>query len=167
MKAKIIILFVLIGASLIGWSIYAFQRLTTPETTEKEIARAFPKDSYSTFMNANKLTLYSLKKGEAAENFHGYAVLGKTQIDTMSHQLELKSAFIRAMARAKGADCFSPRHGLRAELDGKTVDVVISFECEKFLVYSENEEGGGGVHSRDLESPFNQILKNAGIEITK
>jgi hypothetical protein len=171
MNVKIAILFLLIAVSLIGWGIFVFQRLTIPETTMAEIKRAFPADSYQIFLNSSKLTLYALKperQTEAAENFHGYQISGKTEIDTVQHQKDVKGALIRGMAGAKPADCFNPRHALRAIGDnGKIVDVAISFECGKFLVYSDGAQSEGGVKAEDLEAPFNQILQNAGIETAK
>ena len=171
MNVKIAILFLLIAVSLIGWGIFVFQRLTIPETTMAEIKRAFPADSYQIFLNSSKLTLYALKperQTEAAENFHSYQILGKTEIDTVQHQKDVKGAFIRGMAGAKPADCFNPHHALRAVGDnGKIVDVAISFECGKFVVYSDGASSEGGVKAEDLEAPFDQILRNAGIEIAK
>lgn len=171
MKVKIAILFLLISVSLIGWGIYAFQRLTTPETTMAEINRAFPADSYQSFLKAEKLTLYALKperQNETAENFHGFQISGKTVIETVQHQKELKGAFIRQMANAKSSNCFNPRHGLRAVGEnGKTIDLAISFECGKFIVYSDGANGEGAVKAEYLEAPFDQILRNAGIEAAR
>ena len=171
MNVKIAILFLLITVSLVGWGIFVFQRLTIPETTMAEIKRAFPADSYQIFLNSSKLTLYALKperQTEAAENFHSYQILGKTEIDILQHQKDVKGALIRGMAGAKPADCFNPRHALRAIGDnGKIVDVAISFECGKFVVYSDSAQSEGGVKAEDLEAPFNQILQNAGIETAK
>jgi hypothetical protein len=167
MNAKIVILFVLIGACLVGWAIFGFQRLTVPQTTMAEIQRAFPADSYQVYQKGDKVTLYALKPETAAENFRGYGVVGKTEIQNIQHQTELKVAFIRGMGQAVSKDCFNPRHGLRVEANEKTVDLVISFECGKFAVLMDDQKGEGAVSAADLESPFNQILKNAGIETTK
>lgn len=171
MRFKIGILFLLISVSLIGWLIYAFQRITTPETTMDDINRAFPKGTYQSFLNANKLTLFALKpesRSDAPENFHGFPVAGKTEIEAVEHQKELKGAFVREMAAAKPADCFKPRHGLKVVGEnGKTIDLAISFECGKFVVYSDGASGEGGVKPENLEAPFDQILRNAGIEVGK
>ena len=167
MKIRFAVFFLLVAASLAGWGIYAFQKLTTPELKMAEIERAFPKGSYQLFLNANKLTLYALKpetQANGSENFHNFPVAGKTEIDTVEHQKELKGAFVRGMAGAKPANCFDPRHALRAELEGKTVDIAVSFECGKFIVYSGEAQSEGGVRAENLEAPFNQILRNAGIE---
>lgn len=173
MKFKFFIAAVLVAASLGSWGFFAYQRFTVPETTKAEINRAFPKDSYMAFLSANKLTLYALapekQSGGAAESFHGFPVVGKTEIDTIQHQKELKGAFIREMAEAKSADCFLPRHGLRAVgNNGKTVALAISFECGKFKVYTDGAtETEGSIKAENLEAPFNQILRNAGIEAAK
>jgi hypothetical protein len=170
MQIKIAILFVLITVSVAGWGIYVFQKLTTTETTMAEIQRAFPANSYQLFLNSNKLTLYRLKPEPQTdgEKFRDFTVLGKTEIDTVPHQKELKAAFVTEMAAAKSAGCFNPSHGLRAVADdGKTVDVVVSFECGKFTVYSGDAQSEGGIKAEHLEAPFNQILNNAGIETSK
>ena len=86
MKIRFAVFFLLVAASAVGWGIYAFQKLTTPELTMKEIERAFPKGSYQLFLNADKLTLYALKpepQSNGAENFHNFTVAGKTEIDTV------------------------------------------------------------------------------------
>lgn len=171
MNVKIAILFLLIAVSVGGWGFYAFKKLTTPETTMAEINRAFPSDSYLNFLNSNKLTLYALKperQNETPENFHGFQISGKTEIDTKQHQTELKTAFIREMAGAKVKDCFNPKHGLRAVGDnGKTIDLAVSFECGKFVVYSDGSSGEGAVKPEYLEAPFIQILQMSGIETAK
>lgn len=172
MKFKLIILFVLVSVCLGSWGFFAYQRLTVPETTMTEIKRAFPNDSYMNFLSGKRLTLYALspeKQNAGTENFHGFPVLGKTEIDTLEHQKELKGAFIREMASAKSAECFNPRHGLRAVGEnGKTIDLAISFECGKFKVYTDGAtETEGSVKAENLEAPFNQILRNAGIEAAK
>lgn len=170
MNAKVIILFLLVGISLVGWVVYAFQSATTRQTTMAEVNRAFPPESYQLFLKAEKLTLYLLKPESTnadAEKFQGYEVAGKTEIAEVRHQKELKGAFIREMAGAKGAECFNPRHGLRVVSEEKTIDLVISFECNKFVTHFGNEKSEGAVNAQYLESPFNQILQNAGVGVAK
>lgn len=170
MNAKVIILFLLVGISLVGWVVYAFQSAATRQTTMAEVNRAFPPESYRLFLKAEKLTLYALKPESTntdAEKFQGYEVAGKTEIAEVKHQKELKGAFIREMAGAKGAACFNPRHGLRVETEGKTIEIVICFECGNFAVHFGDEKGKGAVNAQYLESPFNQILQNAGISVAQ
>lgn len=168
MNTKLIILFVLIGVSLVGWAVYGIQRLTTPDVTLEEINRAFPKGSYEAFLKSEKLTLFALnpeKAAEGAENLQGWAIVGKVPVPELRYQNELKAAFIREMARAKAAACFNPRHGLRAETDdGKTIDLIICFECNSFQVHYGSERANGAINKTYLEDPFNQILKISGIE---
>lgn len=170
MKPKVIILFLLVVVSVSGWCYYAFQKFSAKQATKEEISRAFPKDSYAVFMVNEKLTLYALKpesQNTNADNFHGFGILSKTEIDTKEHQKELKTAFVEEMAGAKSAACFNPRHALRAEANGKMIDLAISFECGKFIVYAGDETGEGGISGSNLEQPFNQILQNAGIRSEK
>ena len=62
--------------------------------------------------------------------------------------------------------CFNPRHGIRATHDGKTVELVICFECSSFDIYSGSE---GSVEKtkhllvgKSPEATFNKVLKDAG-----
>jgi hypothetical protein len=170
MNRRLIIFIAVVIVSLAGWTFLAVQSFLTKQTTKAEIQKAFPADSHPVFMNADKLTLYSLKpekQTNSAESFHDYVVLGKTEIDTLKHQLELKTAFVAAMAGANSGGCINPRHGLRAESKGRTIDLVISFECQKFMVYSGDQTGEAGINPANLEDPFNQILQNAGVATGK
>jgi hypothetical protein len=170
LKKRLIIFVVVVFFSILGWTFLAVQSLMTKQTTKEEIQKAFPADSYAAFMKSDKLTLYSLKpegKNEGAEDFHGYSVLGKTEIDILKYQADVKNAFIREMAGAYGAACFNPRHALRAEGNGRTIDVVICFECENFVVYSGDAKGEGSIAAANLVDPFNQVLSNAKIEVAK
>ena len=87
--------------------------------------------------------LYSLDpaKEDDEKGFHGYAVLGKTVVKDADVRKEMIASLYKAIAENDGtaADCFVPRHAIRATHKGKTVDVLICFQCYqvKFLIKAE------------------------------
>lgn len=135
--------------------------------------KTFPGDSYSTFNGGQRLTLFSLDpspvEGEKSkETFRGYTVLGKVLIAGSGLQADVKKSLYRAINVGwVQAACFNPRHGLRAEMNGKSVDLVICFECSSLLVYAGEEEGGAAISSISAERLYNRILRDAGVVISE
>ena len=62
-------------------------------------------------------------------------------------QKQLLDALYKGIADSdgNGAKCFDPRHGIRASVDGKTVDLVICFECSWVYVFYDKDENRRGV----------------------
>jgi len=112
--------------------------------------------------------LYSLDpaKEDDEKGFRGYAVLGKTLVKDADARKGMIAALYKAIADSDGnaARCFVPRHGIRATHKGKTVDVVICFECYrvKFFVKDENETE---TLTRVPEALFDKVLKAAGVPL--
>lgn len=76
--------------------------------------------------------------------FHGWPILVETPLDADRRRAALaaidraiaeKNAQLRARRRSDAA-CFNPRHGVRAVRGGKTVELVICFECLKMDVHA-------------------------------
>jgi hypothetical protein len=67
---------------------------------------------------------------------HGWKALGKTTPKQTEVRDELLSALVKSIAELgrAGFKCFDPRHAIRATHDGKSVDLVICFECGWVLV---------------------------------
>src|SRR6266511_2767014 len=63
------------------------------------------------------------------------------------------------------AACFNPRHGLRAEMNGKSVDLVICFECSGLIVYAGKEKGVAVLSSIPAQRLYNRIMRAAGVVI--
>ena len=140
-------------------------QLPSPTTLKK----VFPADSYNVFTKSARVMLYSLeseKRIEGKELFHGYSVLGKTEVRSPKLQAKLKSSFVKAMPGAYGAACFNPRHGLRLVDGEKTVDLVICFECGTTVTYYGEAKGEGDVFGTPARL-YNRVLREAGVEITK
>jgi hypothetical protein len=86
--------------------------------------------------NAASLEIYSLQPEQAkpgadeSKLFHGYPILAKATVKDEDKKKVLEALY-KGIADNKGiaANCFIPRHGLRATNEGKTIDLVICFEC--------------------------------------
>lgn len=62
--------------------------------------------------------------------------------------------------------CFNPRHAIRAALGGRTVELVICFECVKTRVFLDGIEDREWMpHGREPEPFFNAALKAAGVPL--
>src|SRR5262249_26043836 len=66
------------------------------------------------------------KKGN---KFHGYKELGRAKITNKADREALLKALYKGVDDSKGlvAGCFKPRHGIRAVVDGKKVELVICY----------------------------------------
>jgi len=119
---------------------------------------------------AEQLELYSLEpmpgQEKAPDGFHGWKVLGKTEVKQADTRKKILSALNRGIAENTGkvAACFRPRHGIRASHEGKSVDLVICFECYSLRVYVGDQEGT--VLVTDSPAPtLNAVLREAKVPL--
>jgi hypothetical protein len=132
-----------------------------------------PEEFRKALEKAEALDLYSLDpsatKGKEDADFHGWKVLGKTEVKKEA-LAKLVAAFEKGAAEQDqrvAAGCFHPRHGIRVTLDGKTYDFVICFECVGVMLFKDKEEKstkGFGV-SRSPTETFNKVLKDANVKL--
>lgn len=126
-----------------------------------------------------------LKVREILEKSDGFEVLaevlGEDESDSMgfypnrlavikneSEKKEiLESFYLDASAGPNPSACFVPHHGLRAVYQGKTVKVVICYQCHLFSVKSSFGEFDGGLpyENPKSESILNRIIQNQNVEI--
>ncbi len=121
-----------------------------------------------------QLTLYSIdgrhfepgQEPKAAEKFHGYPVLGKVEITDVAKRKEIAGALKDGLAQSDGwmADCFRPRHAIRAVTNGRSIDYVICFECYQLEAHDGDSKSVKPV-TREPQSVFNKHLKEAGIPL--
>jgi hypothetical protein len=105
-------------------------------------------------------------KEKPREEFHGWKVLGKTVVKNRATRTQLLEALRQGIADNTGiaAACFNPRHGIRAKADGKTLDLVISFECLSMQLYLDDKRTS--VLTADTpQGTFDKILKAAGVPL--
>ena len=104
-------------------------------------------------------------KEEPKDGFHGWKVLGRTAPKDDATRRML-TADLRAAAGASegsAAACFNPRHGLRVTRAGKTVDLVICFECLQVEVYEGEKDAGRFLITDAPQAAFDKVLRDAGV----
>jgi hypothetical protein len=116
------------------------------------------------------LEFYSLdptpRKEKPQDDFHGWKVLGKTVVKSKATRSQLLEALRQGIADNTGiaAACFNPRHGIRAKADGKTLDLVICFECLSIQIFLDDKRTS--VLTADTpQETFDKILKAAGVPL--
>src|SRR5262249_68024 len=101
-----------------------------------------PDQAKAILQKATMLELYSLEPDEEEtattkpKRHFGWKVLGKTTLKKSEEAgKELLAAWDKAIAKGLPARCFDPRHAIHAEHDGKTLDLLICFQCGRVYVY--------------------------------
>ncbi|MCS6850379.1 MAG: hypothetical protein NZ700_04330 [Gemmataceae bacterium] len=107
------------------------------------------------------------KRAEARDGFHGWKVLGKTEVNKEAERRLLADVLRLGVEENYGiaANCFQPRHGLRLHAAGKTVDLVICFECFRVEVFINGEQGRGFYITGEPQKEFDLTLKAAGVPL--
>ena len=175
MKKRIIVLSVLIST---GASVWLFARPRGPESFGTPNGRpaltglnkAFPADSRNVFEQSDRFILYSIESRPTpnqANTFHGYPIVGQTEIKDEKIKSDLVAHFYDGMAAesiAKG--CFSPHHAIRAMKGQKTVDLVICFSCSGVHIYYGEERSRTHV-AQEPERFYNAVLATVGVPRSK
>ena len=133
---------------------------------------ALPEDVLRILSKAEQLELLSLlpepEKTKPKDHFHGYTVLGKTALKDATGRKNLVESFTKGMqGQINPANCFEPRHGIRATHDGKTVDLVICFACSQFYVHDAAGKSTRYLVNASPEPLFDKVLQDAGIQKAK
>jgi len=134
-------------------------------------SKPLPSNVSSFLQEADQIELLSLDpkqsgNGDLEDGFHGWKVLGKTAIDNADAKKSVISALERGYAEGSNpAKCFWPRHGIHASHNGKTVDILICFECKQFLIYLDNQEGEYLLISASPEPVLDKALTEANVPL--
>src|SRR5829696_4569024 len=101
------------------------------------------------------------------DDFHGWTVLGRTPVT----DADTRSALVTALKKGAGendgiaANCFNPRHGIRATRGDQMVDFVICFECLQVQVYAGAGRAGGFLTTASPQPAFDRVLREAGVPL--
>src|SRR5262249_16382704 len=130
-----------------------------------------PADAKTVLEKADEIELYSINPDKKAKKegtgLQGWEVLGKTTLSG-----ENKKAIVKALNKAIAASdgsvnkCFNPRHGIKATHDGKTVELVICFECLSISGWTDGEPFSV-LTSDQAEDAFNTMLTDKGVKLPK
>jgi hypothetical protein len=134
-------------------------------------APALPAETRKLLDKADSVELLSLDPmvpEEKKQGFHGYKVLGVLKLEKKADREKLLKALYKGIDDSDGsvAGCFIPRHGIRAKVGGKVIELVICFQCHSMNVSVD------GKRSSVLTAPgpaptFNKLLKDAKIPLPK
>ncbi len=121
---------------------------------------------------SSKITLFSLDPDIQparlfAKKFHGYRVLGQTDVTDHISRERVAATITNAIRDFNGlvAACFNPRHGVRIITpQGTTYDFVICFECNSVAIY-EGEKSLPGVSITGTSKPLDDLLRVAKIKL--
>lgn len=98
-----------------------------------------------TMARAERWTLYAVEPRREPERgadlFHGHRIRGQVDVEEGPLRRRLTVALNRGLAENGGwfgprrsGLCFRPRHGIRAVRGGRTIDLLICFECYQVRV---------------------------------
>lgn len=148
-----------------------------PSGNEKSRAQklraAFPADARAVLQGSRQFTVLSLNpihgSDESKRGFHSFRVLGQTTISKPKNRARLLAALNNSVAGGTlMACCFDPRHGVRARHAGKTVDLLICFECGIMEIYVDKRKQPKSVPVSDAVQPMlDRILTRADVPLAK
>lgn len=107
----------------------------------------------------------------SGQSLHGFQILGSARITDSRQRDELVGLILRGIRKSDGsvALCFNPRHGLRAVHEGRTLELVICFECLFMQAHGEAAAPGGGhvnvLTAQSVEPEVTRIYEAAGLRI--
>ncbi|HEV7406545.1 MAG TPA: hypothetical protein VGO11_26580 [Chthoniobacteraceae bacterium] len=98
--------------------------------------------------------------------FHGYPVLGRTEVIAKEQSAAVRNIMITGVTPAAWTLCFDPRHGVRIRTKAGVVDAVICFECGQADVYGlpKRKTPFHCGFVRETAVLLNKILDDAKIE---
>lgn len=146
------ILTIVLLASVIHLSAEEF---SSPQSKEKPFGISsedissppLPADVLDALRNAPAITLLSLdptlgKQLSDSNTFHGWRVLGQTEITVADDCKTVATAIETAVNTSKGvgALCFVPHHGIVIKSAGQTYEFVICFMCGGMYIYTSGQE---------------------------
>jgi hypothetical protein len=138
---------------------------------DKSADGKIPEWARAALEKADQFELLSLdpdrRQEKPKDDFHGWKVLGRTQVKDADTRKKLVAALKKGVGANDGAvaNCFNPRHGIRAVHEGKTIDFAICFECLQVKAYAEEKREGGFLTTGSPQPVFDQVLREAGVPL--
>jgi hypothetical protein len=147
-----------------------FSCLNSCSDGSKSSGNVLPSAAQKALQGADRFELLSLNPDELADKtdtdaFHGWNVLGTTEVKDPDTRANLISRFKAGVAENDGtvANCFNPRHGIKVTHDGETHEFVICFECFSVEWHVDGQETKGFLITRSPQPTFDEILKESGV----
>jgi len=133
--------------------------------------------------NASEFELFSLDprekldkaaKADTATVLDGWKIVGKTTVNEAETRKHLAAAVQKDIVTGgRYAECFEPRHAIRATYEGKTVTMVICFKC-RWMHVSVADSGGAQLARQSLQGfdtdsrlLLDKVLRDANVPLKK
>lgn len=150
--------------------------LSCTKTSKSKVASAtqrkkqkLPSHITETLNAAKSFELISLNPDRSVPNpkrsFHGWPALGSTMITLSETKEKIINGLQKAAAEADWESqifCFNPRHGIRAVVNSKTLELVICFECLQLQAYFDGRKQEVPI-TEELEGYLNRTLRAAAV----
>jgi hypothetical protein len=142
--------------------------ITIPPNTFPDIVKKI-------LTKADTIELLSLDPGlpgqdppKGKKQFHGWKILGSTKVtgkDTRKKLIDEINTNVEKSNELYKASCFFPRHGIRASSEGKTIELVICFECGRIPCYYEGKQIKEVATMKAPEKLLDEVLKAAKVPL--
>jgi hypothetical protein len=164
----------LVTAATSALAIATCPNFSSSEGLEKQkappgIEKGIPAAAKTILEQADEFELFSLDprppRKPAKGTFHGYKILGSTEVQDTSTRRRLVTALERGIAENEGImmACFNPRHGIHVTRAKEHADFVICFECDQIQI---SGAASGEVLTTGSPQPiFNQVLRDAKVPL--
>lgn len=150
--------------------------LSCTKTSKSKVASAIHKEKQKlpnyvteTLTTAKSFELISLNPDRSATNsrssFHGWPALGSSMITLRETKEKIINGLKKAAAEADWESqmfCFNLRHGIRAVVNNKTLELVICFECLQLQAYFDGKKQEIPI-TEELEGFLNRTLRAAAV----
>jgi hypothetical protein len=153
------------------WLVFSW--LLLPGTVLAAERNRLPAQARAILDKAAWIHVYSLDPRSVdarAKTFRTWRLLGKTTVKDAKVRDKLLDALYRGIrAKAKTTTGFQPRYALRASHAGRTVDLLVCFECGWVFVYYDGRKTESAI-VRIAPSPdavFAKILQDARVPLAK
>ncbi|MDA1195443.1 MAG: hypothetical protein O2894_09700 [Planctomycetota bacterium] len=145
---------------------------------EKEVISAFGEGGRDIIEHAASVELLTLnphqlvdgKLSPETDRLRGYGVLGRVTVtDDTEHRSIVEAVYRGLKGEGAGpASCFWPRHALRFTHDGRTVELLICFECTWVHVYRDGAEHEARMlFGAGVKPVFDSAVKAHGLTLHK
>lgn len=114
--------------------------------SDVNVEKGVPEEFHKALQEPDRVTFYTVmnpldspdarEQIERMPKLHYMGILGSQEL-TREEGRELIDTFIQAVKKGTteaAASCFNPHHVIRVEGAGKTVDIIVCFECQNFEV---------------------------------
>lgn len=109
---------------------------------------------------------FNTARGEAIDHLYGYQVMCDAEVDDVELRREITKLVASGLAPEGGTDaCFNPRHGIRAVVDGRTIEFVICYECRSLQIYEDGDFKASHPTTNEPAAALTEIWERLGCQI--